>query len=224
MLLLATLKYMEQALKADADYTAGLAAALDAEIQKIKSDASRSPQWVADQIESARDAAIKLILSRIKSVRERVASMIEQRNYYKSTTFLLSRQVFNDSETNDSIIKAHHLRECEAMPAALLLLTAESAKEDKNLALLWQCWLAGNLRGPADGWKGVSLEGVTVPQQDEALQLIAMGEVHARAVEMAFTVASGGVLTGVDKLQFGHLIEAARPGGPKTRHNSEGRV
>lgn len=223
MLSIESVRNVSNGLQADADAVGALGRGLDDFIQRVKADATRSPEWKSEQIAAARKACLEKMAEKIKTFPERVQALEAQRQYWSNVAFLLSRQKFDASETNDSIVKMRQLRECEAMPPALLQLTADSAKEDKNLPLLWQCHLAGHaLRGGA-GWKGIHLDDVKVPNQDEALRLIALASAVEYAARSAYGVASGGILTGADKLNLAR-VQQVRANQVQTRHNSPGRV
>jgi hypothetical protein len=223
MLPFASMKNLYDGLLADADAAAARGRALDDAIGKIQADASLSPQWKTDQIAELRKAALDAIREKVKTFDERVAVMESQKRFWSNTEFVVSAVLyFNDSETNDAIIAARHLAECKAMPSYLLQLTADSAKQEKNYPLLTQCWLAGQGRS-GEGWRGVDFSGVVLPQQKQVLDMIEQAKGIAWAAHSTLSVASGGTLTGADKLALAR-VEQARKGGAPTTHNSQGRA
>lgn len=223
MLTLASLRNIYEGMQADADAAAAMLVALDNAIQKYKVDGSRSPAWIAEKIAEARAQHLPAIREKVATFDERLATMKAQKRYWQSTPFVLSHRTFNSNPTNDAMIAARYRGECAAMSGDVLQLTAESAKEDGNLALLWQCVLAGNERQATSGWKGVRLDDVKIPEQKQALDLIEAAEGAAWLAHSTHAVASGGVLTGTDKL-IAARIKQARLGPVPTTHNSPGRA
>jgi len=210
MLTLPNLKKMHAGLQSDADSAAAKAAALDAAIQKIKADGSRHPTWIAEKIAEARAAALPAIAAIVRTFDERLKLMEAQKRFWESKPFVLSLQKFDASNpANDAVIAARYLGELSMTSAAVLQLTADSAKEDNNFPLLWHCALAGQQRAGEPGWTGISLDDVEIPDQKTALDLIAAAKSLTWLAHSTYSVASGNVLTGVERLALARSQQAA---------------
>ncbi len=178
-----------------------LLADLDAEIAKIKDDRSRSPNWIASEIERLRAVAIPKIAALIRDFDDRIKIVLASREAWGSKQFLLSRQPFDNDPVANATIKIARMAECAAMDSGTLQLVAKNAIDEKELALLWTTWLAGLQRAGEPGWVGISLAGVELPGQSEALALIAACQGLVSVAHTVFGAANGKIDTGSARLE-----------------------
>jgi len=210
MITLDALKKVHGGMKGDVAAAQAKLTSLDSAIAKIKEDGTRHPTWIEERIAEARAAALPAIAAIVRTFDERLKLVEAQKRFWESKAFVLSLQKFDSSNpANDAVIAARYLGQLSMTSAAVLQLTADSAKEDSNFPLLWHCALAGQQRAGEPGWSGISLDDVEIPDQKTALDLIAAAKSLTWLAHSTYSVASGNVLTGVERLALARSQQAA---------------
>ena len=181
---------------------------LNGNIIGIKSDNSRHDSYIAEKVDEARKAALPQMGDLLGTFGGRLETVQAQRKFWESKELILSMQTFANDPAQDATIRLGKIAEFAAMPARLLQLVGDSAKEDNNYALLFVAFIAGHDRAGQPGWRGIDLSDVAVPEQTEALQLIKQSEALAMRASDIVALASGGGLTPVRKLQTARALNA----------------
>lgn len=179
---------------------------LNAEIFRIKSDNSRHDSYIAEKVDDAKKAALPAMGERLGTFGFRLETAKAQRKFWESTPMVLAQQTFDNDPVKDAAIRQSKGFEFAAMDSSLLQLVADSAKEDANLPLLFQAYIAGFARHGQPGWRGIDLSDVVIPEQAAALQIIRQCEGLAMQASDILAQASGGGLTPVRKLQTARAL------------------
>lgn len=210
MLTLDEIKAEHSAMKADVDKAEALLLAFDAEVQRIKADGTRHPDYVREKIEAAQKKAQPAIADIVRTFEARLAPVTGQKRYWQSKPLLLSLQTFDEDAVRDSAIRGRYAAEFAAMPAALLQLVADEAIDADNLPVLYQAVLAGMAHAGSPGWSGISLDEVEIPEQADALALIDKCSALTHMAHSIFSRAAGNILTGIDKMSLARQTAALR--------------
>jgi len=189
--------------------------AVNGKIEKFESDTSRSQSFKAENIKTARDESMPVLLKDLASMRERVATVEPHREFWSSRALLLSRIPFDSDPATDAAIRLRYAGELAAMDGPLLALTQKNALIDGNLALVWACAMAGRVSGA----ELADLGAVDVPGQTEALALIDGCDASLAEAEMVVAGASGLSMSPSQKLTFARRMQPGRA----ESHNSPGR-
>jgi hypothetical protein len=174
---------------------------LEADITRAKSDGSRSPQWIREEVEKLQHAALPFFGDKMREVQAQAKEVATARDAWTSTPYLLGMQRFSDSDRDDSTIRMRYAGEFARMPAVLLDLAANDAKADGKLAVLYQAWLVNP--------SAVSLEGVAIPDQAEALAAISACLAFPHKAELIAGMATSAGVSSMRKLQLAREAQAA---------------
>ncbi|MGK2913914.1 MAG: hypothetical protein ACSLE5_05555 [Porticoccaceae bacterium] len=170
-------------------------ATLNALIERLEADTSRSREYTLEVVKDARNKALPALSDAVNAITAAAKEAAPQRRFWESAALLMSLRQFDDDPSKDSLIKAHWRAEFENMPAQLLQLTFENAQFDNNLPLLWLAFSTGARRGEGNaGFAGaitMSLGDVVVPEQAAALAAIEVCDANVGRAEMIFAVATG---------------------------------
>jgi hypothetical protein len=202
--------------KSGASMTAMIAVVdkLDASIDQVQADKSRSRDYIVTTLAAQREKALPGLIAELKTIRDIATQTAAQKKYWESRAFLLSLQTYSTDPTKDAMIKSWRAAELSAMPFALLQLTFEFAKEDGNLPLIWQAFSAGNMvRASESGISNMtafSLEGIVIPDRDTALAAISICETNRVHGESLFSaVFTQGRVDPVRKIQVGREMSVS---------------
>jgi|GEM_PF-4299233 len=201
MLKLNQIQAIHSDMKSDVDAMQQTLNRLNAEITHIKSDGTRHDSYIKDKVAEARNKPLSELGAILGTFGTRLDKVKAQRPYWDNVPFLLGQQVFDNDPVKDATIRLAVGSEFALMDSTLLQLAADSAKDDKNLPLLWQTWLAGLNRNGQPGWRGLDITGVVIPDREEALLLIRGCEGLTMQASDIMAQASGGGLSSVRKLQ-----------------------
>lgn len=210
MLKIEILRIMKASMKADTDKAQSLLASLDNEIQRIKADGSRHPNWIAEKITEARAKAIPAIGEIVKTFDDRNVQAMAQKEFWQSKKLLLSQQRFDKDPVSDATIRSARLAEIALLDVVTLKSVSDDAKFDNNLPLLWMCFLVGQGRSDHPGWDGIDISAITIPDQDEALLLIEQCSALTHLAHNCYGQANGRVDTGLDKMTLARVTQSLR--------------
>ena len=145
------------------------------ELQALEADRpNRSSDFMQTAVRALRDHYLTETGKPVADVQQLAKSAQADLSFWRSTLFVMSRERFDkESDANDNAARARHLAELSAMPAPMRAMVFEHAKAERNLPLLYQCWLANEARTDQSNWKALDLRGVEVPVQQQALAVIA---------------------------------------------------
>lgn len=191
MLAVATLANMRDGLLADVIKARSRFLNLDAELQKVRDDSSRTQDYMRQKFKDLRDVGLPGIAEVISTFAARLERVIGSERYWKSRALVMSLQRFDPDLVKDSVIRQRYIAEFALMPAAVLQLAADAAKMAGDLPLLWQAYLAAQRFEGKPGWSGIKIDDVTIPAQDEALQLIDECKAMNWAVHSLYATACG---------------------------------
>lgn len=193
--------------------------ALNSKITQFEADAATpaARAHAAEQIKEAREAVVAKARVELASMRDAAEVAGSQVEYWASAALLLSLTPFDPDPAVDALMRTRYAVDLAAMAPPLLALMQENAlgdfyrtREKRHLALAWACVVAG---AKAD------LSAVEIPEQQQALDLIADCDKALAEAEGLIGAMSGQHEDPVRKLERGHRIQWNRP----TRHNSPGR-
>lgn len=210
MLTIAEIRAEHTAMKEDVAKAHARLAVLDGEVQRIKADASRHPDYIREKIAEAQAKATPAIAEIVRTFDDRLAPVMGQRRYWASKPLLLSLQTFDEDAVRDAAIRSRYAAEFAAMPPAWLQLMADEAIDADNLPVLYQAQLAGIAHAGKPGWEGISLNAVEIPDQAEALLLIDKCKALTHQAHLAWSMALGKVQTGLGKLASAYQTAASR--------------
>lgn len=95
--------------------------------------------------------------------------------FWESTPLLLSLHKFNEAPEKDAQIRLSYNKELLSIPLPLLDLIFKNARNEINLPLIYQCWLASVIRGKEQSFSDIvdnSLNGIVIKEQAQALAAI----------------------------------------------------
>lgn len=182
---------------------------LDAEITRVKSDGSRSPQYIAENVQRLQNEALPFFGENLKLLHETAKAVAATRPFWESKPLLLGLQRFSDSDRDDSMIRLRYATEFGRMDNGLLKLVADEAKVDGNLAVLYQAYLASIDTREKGERLDIDLADVTIPEQADALEAISacMGYPHHGELIAGQATAAG--VSATRKLQLARQMQAA---------------
>lgn len=210
MLTIEQLREEFAAMKGDVDKAQNLLALLDVQIQRIKADGSRHPDYIREKIAEAQAKAIPAIAEIVRTFSDRLAPVNGQKRYWQSKPFLLSLLTFDDDPVRDTAIRTRYASEFSWMPPAWLQLVADEAIDAGKLAILYQAVLVSMGHAGKPGWLGISLDKVEVPDQAEGLELIEKCNALTATAHSIWGLANGKVLTGVEKMNLARQTAVLR--------------
>lgn len=182
---------------------------LNALIEKLENDTSRSRGYIVDAVKAERELALPLLSADVKLIRELWTEAAAQKRFWESRSLILSQQVFDADPAKDAAIKLGRRVEFAEMPVPLLQLTWEDARAEGNLAQLWLLYATGQRMTDANrdllGVIDMTLDGVEIPGQAAALAAISVCHSNLEHAEMITAVASGLRNDPVRKLHVGRL-------------------
>lgn len=188
-------------------------ASLNALIDKLEKDTSRSREFTLDAIAEARADTLPLLSAELDRIRQFWTEAAEQQRFWESAELIMSQQVFDADQAKDATIKQGLRAEYAAMPPTLLQLAFEDAQLDGNIPLLWLIFSTGRRMIESNsGLAGAitaSLDGLEVPEQAAVLAAIASCRSNLAHAEMIFAVATGLRINPVTKMQVGRLQQQA---------------
>ena len=200
MMTITSVQSLETDLKARLSKMQAALAALFTEIERIKSDGSRHPTWIAEKVGEARQRAMATFSDHYRVITEGAARAKGDIANWSNTLLLLSRITLADEPENDAAMRAARLAEFSAMSPELLQAVADNAKAEGRLGLLFQAWLAGRQYFGQENWRGIDLEDVQAPNQAAALAALRNCGVIRAAAEHVVAEASGSGMTPTRKL------------------------
>jgi len=222
---LSSLTKTRDTMKADVLTAQAKLDALDATIATIKADGSRNPDWINAKITEARKAALPAIAAIVRDFDERLTDVVAQRRLWSNRLLVLSTQRFSPDDLIESTTRLRWAAELANVGPVLLAAIFDNARDESNLALVYQVILASGQppNKPGDGSNvPLDLGDLVLPQQLAALQAIKDCENLTWQAHSAYSLASGAVLTGVSKLASARAKAATEP-ARQTAHNSAGR-
>lgn len=182
---------------------------LNALIDRLEKDTSRSREFTLDAITDAREKVIPILSAELAFIRQFWESAAAQQRFWESAELIMSQQVFDADQAKDATIKQGLRAEYADMPAQLLQLNFEDARAEADLPRLWMIFTAGQRMLESNaGLAGAitaSLDGIEVPGQAVALAAIAVCQSNLSHAEMIFSAAAGLRLDPVRKMQVGRL-------------------
>jgi hypothetical protein len=223
MLTFEQLKTRFESMRADVESAQVKLRKLDTQIQQIKLDGTRHPDYVREKVDELRKSAIPAIAELVRTFDGRLAEISAQKKFWESKTLLLSLQLFDPDPAKDAVIRLARIQELAMLNGPQLQLAGDNAVAENNLPLLWQVLLAGRLHSSEDGWTGTNLDAIEVSGQQVALDMIASAKDLAWTAHNIYSLATGNILTGIDKLTQARAQQLLNPTRP-TQHNSPGRA
>lgn len=167
---------------------------LNALVEKLEADTSRSRQYTLEVVKTARAEAWPALDADLQAIRELAAKGEIERPFWSNATFLLQRQKF---ASDDAAQHAKWHAELAGAPDPLLRLAFDSARLDGDLAMVWLAFAEASRRGVV-----LDLAGVVVPGQTEAMAAINELEYNERSAEMQTLAASGQTIDPIRKMNL----------------------
>lgn len=168
---------------------------LNASIEKVSADKSRSAAWIADEVAKLRDAATPFFSKSLEKLRADAVVIQAQEPCWESKSFLLSQARFSENDVSDATIRTAHGMECSRMNTGLLELMGKAAQAEGNLPLLFQVYLAKA--------EFVDFATLDIPEQADALKAIRECLSFPAKGEIYFSMASNSALSAMRKMQLG---------------------
>lgn len=169
---------------------------LASQIDEIRLDASHSEAYIEEEIANLRQERIPAIEEIQKIIRAVAEELEPQKRFWESTPLVLSKFHFTGGSENDleqwaqdAQIRLSVLNELSALPEFLLKLHFESALLDRDWAMLFQCFLAGQK-------KGIVFENLgDIPDQMQSLLSIETAQLNDSEAAFLLRDAHGTRLT-----------------------------
>jgi len=184
---------------------------LNAKVDAINKDASRSTQWKLDNIKATREAALPAISAELQNVQSIAQVAASDEPFWQSKPLLLSLQHFDEDLGKDAVIRIATAAELKTVPLPMLGLVWENAKADKNFAMIYQCYLAGINRRDETGFTesvNLSLDGIDILNQAAALAAISVCRTNRTVGENLFVEAAAMRSQPVARMQVGREQQA----------------
>ncbi len=184
---------------------------LNAKVDAINKDASRSTQWKLDNIKTTREAALPAISAELKNVQSIAQVAASDEPFWQSKPLLLSLQHFDEDLGKDAVIRIATAAELKLVPLPMLGLVWENAKADKNMAMIYQCYLAGINRRDETGFSqsvNLALDSIEIPNQASALASISVCRTNRTVGENLFVEAAAMRSQSVSRMQVGREQQA----------------
>ncbi|MFZ3324213.1 MAG: hypothetical protein WA190_17695 [Usitatibacter sp.] len=185
-------------------------------IDALNADTSRSQSYKTDTIKAMRDEAMPAVMKIVDEMTEANEVAKEHKEFWSDRALLLSSIAFDPDQAKDAVIRMSYAGELSAMDLRLLTLTQKNAIADNNLPLVWACTVAAHRAGHGDL---INISKVKIPQQDQALALIASCDASLAEAEMTKGGMFGATVDPMRKLEFARRMQPDRP----ITHNSPGR-
>ncbi len=188
---------------------------LNALIDKLEKDTSRSRGYIVEAVKEAREEALPRLANELARIRAHWTEASAQQRFWDSSALILSQQVFDADPAKDATIKLSLRAEFADTPAPLLQLAYEDARFENDLPRLWLIYTAGqrqtginpNVASSLD----MSFEGVEIPGQAVALAAISACHSNLEHGEMITAVATGLRINPVRKMTVGrHMAVTSR--------------
>lgn len=177
-----------------------LTAALTAKIDAIRTDGSRSEAFKAEKIQAERDAAMPAIRVQSEIIAAVNKELHPQERFWDSKPLVLSMQKFSEAPSQDAMIRQNTGRELSVVPEGVLALHIDAAIEDRNLPMIYQCWLAASSRTDTAKLE-INLDLAEIPEQKAALSAIAQAFVNVKNAEFCMIDAVGARFTPIQRLE-----------------------
>jgi len=158
------------------------------------------PEAFEAKVKEVREKHGKAIFEQLAVVHGEAERLQKTESYWKDKTFLLSQAPLTENPTHEPLARLSALTEFAKMPDYLLRANAELAKDDKRLAELHLLRLEHESRASSPGWTPLSLDGLELPDQKEALSLLSESRQLAAEVPLRLKAAEGRQVTPLDKL------------------------
>jgi len=184
---------------------------LNAKVDAINKDASRSTQWKLDNIKATREAALPAISAELKNVQSIAQVAAADEPMWQSKPLLLSLQHFDSAPEKDAAIRLSTAQELKVAPPPLLGLIWENSKADKNLPMIYQVWMAGVARREETGFSqsvDFALDEITIPDQAAALAAISVCRTNRTVGENLFVEAAAMRSQPVNRMNVGREQQA----------------
>jgi hypothetical protein len=181
----------------------GVVEKLNVKIDMAEANPSRTRAYVIESVQAERERVIPTLAAQLQIIRDLAKQTEPEKKFWESRPLLLSLQAFSTIPSNDAVIRMGYAEELATMPPALLNLTMQNARADANLPLVWQCWRAGIGRSNEAGFTdavNLSIEGLEIPDQAEALAAIATCFSNVSQAETIAAVATGMRIDPVRKM------------------------
>lgn len=167
---------------------------LNSVIERLEGDGSRSREFIVESVKAERQKVLPALASELETIRDANKEAAPQKRFWESRALLLSVLPADPDPAKDAAIKGFWLATFKVMPMPLLQLAYENARFDGNLPLIWAIFSVGQARG-ADATPAaaldMSLDGLDIPDQAEALAHISTCWSNVEHGEMLAAVAAG---------------------------------
>lgn len=191
---------LRQRMQAQANGLRAIVDRANTEATKIKADASRAANWVAERIDELRQAVVKEAGEAYRELHAGAQEARGQRAFWGSKTYVLSRQKFDADAAKDAVIRAAKLAEFSLVAPAVLQLIADDSIAVHDWPTVWQAYLAGAQHHGTEGWSGIDFAQVAIDEQAQALELISQCERLSSESEYLIATAAGRTASPVQKL------------------------
>lgn len=188
-------------------------AQLNALIERLEGDTTRSREYTLEAVKAERGKVLPELAAELEVIREANKAAAPQKTFWESRPLLMSLLPIDADPAKDATIKGFHLASFERMPGSLLQLQYENARFDGNLPLIWLLHSVGGARSRSDAALAaaldMSLDGLDIPDQAEALANISVCWSNLSFAEMLAAVAAGLRIDPVRKMQVGRHQQAS---------------
>lgn len=180
--------------------------ALNELIDRLQSDSSRSQGYILEAVKAEREKFLPLLSGQVKNLEEYFKTAQNEKKFWESRSLLLSMQTFNNDDPAIDFQQRNLWREeLKAMPAVLVALLAENAREEENLLLLYQIWLVVGSRRDEINFAEINmnLNDLVIPDQADVLASISICHSNLSYGESIFSVAAGLRINPITKMSVG---------------------
>ena len=185
---------------------------LDTAIARITKDATRHPSYIAEKVAELRSKATPAIYETLGKINALHETLLKGAAPWKDKRFLLSTKPLTEPLNSipgapakdpgvEAMARLAKMTEFRLMDADQLHMLAEAAKSEKRFAELHLACLENNSRDHKQpGWTPIDLADVVIPDQQEALQLLAESNKIANGISSALKMAEGKAVSPVDAI------------------------
>jgi hypothetical protein len=183
--------------------------------KQTRADATRHPDYIAERVNAARDVALGAVGKTRGEMSALNQTLQGEIAYWRQTQFVLSRQQFHPNQPElESVTRSRHFSELSAMPSQLRKMVFDDAKRQGNLPLVFQCYLAD----AKDGTRAIDLTDIKIPEQEQALEIIAQcAAIPAEADHLIAGISGRRVANTLDQAR----ARSVQPLTPTTRFANE---
>lgn len=173
---------------------------LASKIDELHDDGTYTEAFIKEQVETERQNTLPGIEKLHETIKEVAEELKTQQAFWESTPMVLSQMSFvggsDEGRAQDALIRLAFGHELEGLSESLINLHLESAVQDQNWPLAYQCYVAAER-------KDIAIEGlyeIDIPGQLKALLSIETAQLNVSEGEFLLRDAHGTRLVPENRL------------------------